>query len=248
MSSKKSMGTTTRGIDHLIAVGKYGSKLQRFCLILAVLLFLAAIASVVLHVETQVGQLLGFIGLGIFTLLIEASRFADREKRRQRISKMEDAADRNPESPRPAWELASAKLEDYVERNIAQVSWIFVLIVAVMLVGFLIIGLGVVHALSSPSESIAPSVLTTCSGIVVEFIAATFLVIYRSTMEQAQKYVSMLERINAVGMSAQLLSAVDESDPAMRNKARVDLATALMRMYGVVQRDMPRQQVQRRAR
>lgn len=149
-----------------------------------------------------------------------------------RISRYEQAVSDNPSSTRPAWDLASARLEQYVERNLSHVSWIFGLILLVMTAGFAIIGVGVYYVIHG--GDVAPSVVATSSGIVVEFIAATFLLIYKSTMEQAQKYVGMLERINAVGMSAQLISNIDDTDQSLRNSSRAGLATSLLAMYGAI--------------
>ena len=44
-----------------------------------------------------------------------------------------------------------------------------------------------------------PPIIAAFSGIITEFIGATFLFIYRSTMQQATNYSKTLERINSVG-------------------------------------------------
>jgi hypothetical protein len=75
------------------------------------------------------------------------------------------------------------------------------------------------------------SIVAAASGIVVQFIGATFLLIYKSTMEQARDYVTVLERINAVGMSIQILESIEGEEPQMRNEARSQLARDLLRMY-----------------
>ena len=53
------------------------------------------------------------------------------------------------------------------------------------------------------------------AGIMTEFIGATFLYVYRSSIEQAGKYAEILERMNIVGMSMQILDSVADpnSDP-----------------------------------
>ena len=114
--------------------------------------------------------------------------------------------------------MASAKLEAYVAQlNLSQVGWIFMLVLIVMALGFVIIGFGIYKAFSTPT--LAPSIVAAASGIVVQFIAATFLLIYRSTMEQAKEYVAMLERINAVGMSAHLLESIEDRDARPKTEA-----------------------------
>ncbi|MEZ4466268.1 MAG: hypothetical protein R3F43_17890 [bacterium] len=49
------------------------------------------------------------------------------------------------------------------------------------------------------------------------------MVIYKSTMNQAQTYIRVLERINAVGMAVQILTAIDHG-PAERDAALVRVA------------------------
>ena len=82
-------------------------------------------------------------------------------------------------------------------------------------------------------DNFQPSIVVALSGIIVEFIAATFLLIYKSTMEQARDYVNILERINAVGMSVQILDSI-ESDDGLRDKTRAEIASGLLSLYGSV--------------
>ena len=100
-----------------------------------------------------------------------------------------------------------------------------------MMFGFIIIAYGIYRVYESPA-SFKPSILVACSGVLLEFISATFLIIYRSTMAQARTYVGVLERINAVGMSLQILEGIEEPDPQMRNRARAELAKELLALYG----------------
>src|SRR5437667_120375 len=79
------------------------------------------------------------------------------------------------------------------------------LIVVVMGMGFALIGIGAYRAFGDPDHFKA-SVLSSVSGVVVSFIGGTFLVLYKSTMAQAKDYVTILERINAVGMSVHILA------------------------------------------
>jgi len=55
-------------------------------------------------------------------------------------------------------------------------------------------------------------------------------------MAQAKEYVTVLERINAVGMSIQILQSIEGAEPLLRNTARAELAKDLLRMYGVTVR------------
>ncbi|HEV7573439.1 MAG TPA: hypothetical protein VGQ21_18225, partial [Thermoanaerobaculia bacterium] len=141
--------------------------------------------------------------------------------------------DEHPTEPKAAWDLARVKLELYLNRNLSQVTAIFWLTSFVMIVGFSLIGVGVWRIYRAPSE-LAPSALAAISGIVVNVIGATFLVIYRATMQQAKDYVTMLERINAVGMSVQILESIDPTKTDLKANATAELAKQLLTIYGSV--------------
>jgi hypothetical protein len=145
---------------------------------------------------------------------------------------VERRARENPDEPSAAWDLARIKLESYLDRNLSQVSWIFVLVLLMMSVGFAMVGFGIWLIYKEP-HTIGAAVVASVSGIVSQFIAGTFLLIYRSTMAQAREYVTVLERITAVGMSIQILQSIEGAEPQLRNSARAELARDLLRMYGV---------------
>jgi len=163
------------------------------------------------------------LSLGAYRRALASS---DREKI---VREAEERARKHPKEPQAAWDLARVKLESYLNRNLKQVQWIFALTLLVMTAGFVIIGYGVIRVYQAP-ENFKPSIVVTVSGILVEFIAATFLLIYKSTMEQARSYVSMLEKINAVGMSIQILDSTKSGDT---DKFRAQLAMELLSLYSV---------------
>jgi len=146
------------------------------------------------------------------------------------IQKVEERFRTHPNEPQVAWELARVKLESYLNRNLAQVAWIFFLTLFVMLTGFVIIGYGAVRAYQSP-EHFKPSIIVTLAGLIVEFLGATFLFVYKSTMEQARDYVNILERINAVGMSVQILDSIKSDDTGLSDKTRAEMALALLSLH-----------------
>src|SRR6266568_91450 len=209
-----------------------GTTHSRYAIALGVALAALAAASAFWNLD-RAAQFLGVSAAAVIIGVLAYQRALERTERTERIFEIEKEVEANPDKAKPAWDLASAKLEEYVARNLSQVAWIFVLVLIVMIVGFVIIGWGIYKVFSA--ESIAPSVVAAVSGIVVEFIAATFLLIYRSTMEQAKDYVAMLERINAVGMSAQLPEAIEDPDPKVRDRARAELASSLLQMYSQTQ-------------
>ena len=96
-----------------------------------------------------------------------------------------------------------------------------------MLAGFTLIGFGVYTVIDTPDKIIA-AVIASISGVLVNFIGATFLVLYKSTMSQAKDYVSVLERINAVGMSVQILETLEDDDEKVKQKTTADITRQLL--------------------
>jgi len=180
------------------------------------------------------GILVGLLAIPAALVVLFTSLYVRDEERSAQQDQINDAENRfraSPEKPAVAWEVARLNLQSYIDRNLSQVSWIFGLILLVMFGGFAIICLGIWESWNQP-ENLKPSIVAAGSGIVIQFIGATFLVIYKSTTEQARAYVSMLERINAVGMSAQLLESIQDTAVDLRDQARIDLAKSLLSLYG----------------
>jgi uncharacterized membrane protein len=123
----------------------------------------------------------------------------------KKIEQIEVKAEQQPEKTKDAWDRE--KLEAYFNRNLSQVGMIFFVALFVMLVGFGFIGWGVSLAIAKP-DSIKTSYLAAISGTITEFIGVTFMVIYRSTMAQANQFMEVLERIHTVGRAVQILDAI----------------------------------------
>jgi hypothetical protein len=171
-----------------------------------------------------------FVGL-TFPLALSAitTRSAFENKRadelRATLSKAEAAIEREPDKVRPVWDLSRVQLELYITRNLAQVRNIFWITVAVMAAGFGLVVYGIYRAFDSRLEV---AILTAATGVITQTIGATFLLIYRSTMSQANDYVDTLERINAVGMAVQIVDLIPDENKELKNKARVDLVKLIL--------------------
>ncbi len=153
----------------------------------------------------------------------------------QTIERAKSEVQAQPEKSKPAWDLARATLELYFNRNLSQIGSIFWLSVAVMLVGFLIVSVGISLAITNPEKAITPASLVTISGIITQFIGATFLFIYRSTIQQAINYSRTLERINSVGMAMQILDTMpDATTPEdLKSKTKASLVQLLVQQVRV---------------
>ena len=215
-----------------------GSKNARRTIVVAALGISAAAGLIVGHAFSSLpSYVLPAAALlaapSLFALLFVSATVTDEqnEEQRDQIKAAEIALRETPDKAGAAWEVARLNLQSYIDRNLSQISWMFGIILMVMLGGFILICVGVVKAWIDP-ENIKAPLIAAGSGIIVQFIGATFLVIYKSTNEQAREYVSMLERINAVGMSAQLIEGVDDRNNELRDVARIDLAKGLLTLYG----------------
>jgi hypothetical protein len=54
------------------------------------------------------------------------------------------------------------------------------------------------------------------------------MVIYRSTMSQANEYVSVLERINTVGMAMQILDSMADGKSELKDTTRAQIIALLL--------------------
>jgi hypothetical protein len=227
-------------IKELLSAWREGSKNIRRAIIAAIVLAIIAGLSFIIGEffgTIEITSISGPISvtLGVVAGVLIAGVLAHRQSLKESESeqKLEEAEKRVQEHPhetKAAWELARVKLESYLNRNLKQVRSIFWLTVFVMLVGFSLIGFGIYKVFVSP-EMFEASIVAAASGIVVNFIGATFLILYRSTMAQATNYVTILERINAVGMSVQILETISDEEDKLKQQTTADIAKQLLVMY-----------------
>lgn len=99
-----------------------------------------------------------------------------------------------------------------------------------MAVGFVLILAGAYKGFADPDHFRA-SILSSVSEVVVTFIGGTFLVLYKATMAQAKDYVTILERINAVGMSVQIPHSLEDTNGDLKDETTAAIARQLLHMY-----------------
>ncbi|MGG6294186.1 TRADD-N-associated membrane domain-containing protein [Leptolyngbya sp. AN02str] len=143
-----------------------------------------------------------------------------------------------PSKAKPVWDMAQLTLESYFNRNLSQIRWIFWLSLGVMSLGFILILYGVALGYQRPEENWRIAAIGSLAGLITEFIGATFLFVYRSSIQQADKYAQILERMNFVGMAMQMLDSIAEHEispecieqsPAdCLRQAKIDMAKALL--------------------
>lgn len=165
--------------------------------------------------------------LALLTTTVLQNQF--RRRTQKTIAEAEAKVEAQPEKVKPAWDLARVTLEAYFSRNLSQISAIFWLSVFVMVTGFGIIVWGISQAVQSPN-ALLPAIISTATGVVTEFIGATFLFVYRSTIQQAMDYSRTLERINSVGMAMQILDTIPDetSESDLKSKTKAELVKLLV--------------------
>lgn len=145
----------------------------------------------------------------------------------QKVEQAENKAQAEPEKAKYAWDVARINLESYFGRNRVQVAQVFGIAVIVMSIGFIFVCVGVYLAMHRP-DTIKPALVAGISGIITQFIGATFMVIYRSTMTQANEFMVILERINTVGMAIQVLDSIPDSETTLKNESRAKIVELLL--------------------
>jgi len=215
-----------------------GPKKIKGLFVVAVILILIAIVITTMveggllsRFDNIIAGVIGGLG-GLCILIIYAYQTNIEEaEAKAEIRKVEERVKEHPNEPTAAWDLARIKLEHYLNRNLTQIQWIFFWTIIVMVAGFGIISYGIMKAYE-PETKISASIISVASGTLIEFIGATFLVIYKSTMQQAKDYVTVLERINAVGMSVQILDSISKGESKLQDETKADIAKKLLELYG----------------
>lgn len=181
----------------------------------------------------QAKDLAGWFGAAAGTVIVFAAQLIasfERAAQSVKIEAVEQRVREHPEKPQLAWDLARTKLESYLDRNLSQVRDIFWLTLVVMIAGFCLIVYGLQQSFSHPAAS-SVSIVASASGVLISFIGGSFLLIYKSILAQSKEYVSVLERINAVGMAVQVLASMSDESAAIRDKSTAELSKQLLAMY-----------------
>ena len=201
-----------------------------------VALFLSSLALIAINqglnnykILNLIGIILTILSVILFIIFYAYTLVKADEQAKKEIEKVEERIKEYPNESMASWELAKIRLESYLNRNLSQLRSIFNWTMIIMIVGFLIIGYGIIKVYHG-DQSIKPSIITITAGLLVEFIGATFLIIYKSTMEQAKGFINVLERINAVGMSVQIVDRIEEDQP-LKNKTGAEIAKQLLELY-----------------
>lgn len=228
----------TSVLASLFKAWQAGQRRVRAALVLGIFLVVVAILVALLgknavleeriaeFIAGAIGAVAGLIVLGVLAY----QSLIEQQAREQRIETVEERLREHPEKPQLAWDLARTKLENYLDRNLSQVRSIYWLTLIVMLCGFGFVMYGLFQASQNP-DKLPVSIVASASGVLISFIGGSFLLIYRSILAQSKEYVTVLERINAVGMAVQVIASIPEANADLKNNTTAELAKQLLGLY-----------------
>lgn len=230
--------TYTSFAASLLKAWQRGESRVRLALIAGVILVVVAIFLALLadsgYVYRDLGKTMaGVIGAiaGLIAVGVSAYQsLIDQRVREQKIETVEERLREHPERPQLAWDLARVKLENYLDRNLSQVRSIYWLTLIVMFCGFGFVLYGLFQVSQNP-EKLPVSIVASASGVIISFIGGSFLLIYRSILAQSKEYVTVLERINAVGMAVQVIASIPEANTELKSQTKAELAKQLLGLY-----------------
>jgi hypothetical protein len=215
-----------------------GESRVRWALIAGSVLMVTAIFAALLtesgYLHRDLGKMIAGVIAAIAALLAlgvsARESLIDQRAREKKIETVEERLREHPERPQLAWDLARVKLENYLDRNLSQVRSIYWLTLIVMFCGFGFVMYGLFQVSQNP-EKLQVSIVASVSGVIISFIGGSFLLIYRSILAQSKEYVTVLERINAVGMAVQVIASIPETNSELKSQTKAELAKQLLSLY-----------------
>jgi nitrate reductase gamma subunit len=187
---------------------------------------------IIINILNPLGFLL--IGISLYVLISTVVRniAVGVKLPQENLEALRERVKEEPDKIEPIWDLGRANLQQYFNRNLRQISNIYWLSVAVMMVGFLLIMIGIAESfvvnVNSNNTVLTPALIGALAGVITEFIGATFLFIYRSTVQQATNYMKTLERINSVGMATKILDSISDNAQKLRDETKAEIVKLLL--------------------
>lgn len=146
------------------------------------------------------------------------------EKLNTKQEEIKRAEKENPSKIGPIWELSRLELGENIIRSRKRADLIFYTSFLFIIVGILGIGLTILLIFNS---KINISILVGIVSVILEFFGGTFIFLYKSTTNQLEKNILILDNINNVGMSLRILDSLDISDDVI--KAKIEIAKLLIK-------------------
>lgn len=172
----------------------------------------------------------------VFAIIVNRNKEKKVEKDiEDSIDSAREEISKNPEKILPVWDLANNTLQKYYNKNLSQINSIYRLSIVVMVMGFALI-VSILIATIYFKIDVKLDSIGIIAGIITEFIGATFLFIYKSTVNQALQHSKSLEKINNVGMSIKIVESIEKSDinKEKLDDAKIEIAKRLITTSSVI--------------
>lgn len=151
---------------------------------------------------------------------------------------------------KPAWDISTATLSAYFNRNLQQIDWIFRLSVITMLCGFGLVAFTIVLVYQKPSLTLI--LVGSITGTLTQIISLISLFIYRSSIIQANRHIETLTITNYIGTAMQILDGINQQDSLEKlTDIKVEIAKLLLVNAQEIQKyheSQPRRRRRRRLR
>jgi len=149
------------------------------------------------------------------------------------LKQIKEKRDQEPGNVALDWDYGQAKIEVYINDNVEQMKKIFKSSMVVMSAGGLLIFISILIALievliTNQPSILMPAAISGFAGIITEFIGATFLFIYRSTIQQASSYIKTLERINSVDMAMKIINTMSDDSKELKDTTKSEMVSLLL--------------------
>ncbi len=236
-TKSESLPSQNRSNEKSVSMNKilemFRGRSKAYIIVLVVLAIIVILTLYWLVKEPGFEPLLSLLVLGaIFSVLGSLKDVSDIiAVSKKDIEAAQVRVEQNPDKAKPAWDLATVKLEAYLSANLKQINWIFSLSVVVMIMGFVFLTTAIFLTLQNPNF-ITPAIVAGVGGAVTEFIGATFLVLYRSALEHSTNFIKSLDKTSSVGVAMQILDNIStDKDETVREKiidAKIEVAKLLL--------------------
>lgn len=128
---------------------------------------------------------------------------------------------------KPAWDISTATLSAYFNRNLQQIDWIFRLSVITMLCGFGLVAFTIALVYQKPSLTLI--LVGSITGTLTQIISLISLFIYRSSIIQANRHIETLTITNYIGTAMQILDGINQEDSLEKlTDIKVEIAKLLL--------------------
>ncbi len=125
---------------------------------------------------------------------------------------------------KPAWDISTATLSAYFNKNLQQIDWIFRLSVITMLCGFGLVAFTIALVYQKPSLTLI--LVGAITGTLTQIISLISLFIYRSAIIQANKHIETLTITNYVGMAMQILDGIKQDSESLNKLTEIKIEIA----------------------